>query len=122
MDSYKKTLILIFSGTVFSFLSLTAIAVFIDPYCEGSLGKILFFISIFLSFLGFFTITGFYLRKWLLKREAPFFQIKNSFRQGIFFSLILTSFLILQTLRMFNWITIAIVVGGGILAEGITSK
>lgn len=95
---------------------------FVNPYCEGHLGKVLFFISIFLFFLGIFTIAGFCLRKWMIHKKTCLSCIRDSFRQGILFSLILTILLFLQMIGMFNWGSIILVIGIGIIIEGALVK
>ncbi len=121
-DSFKKIFFWIILGTILSAISLIAIVMFVNPYCEGHLGKVLFFISIFLFFLGIFTIMGFYLRQWIIHKKTCLSCIRDSFRQGILFSLILTVLLFLQMIGMFNWGSIILTMGVGIVVEGILAK
>jgi len=122
VDSFKKIFFWIILGTILSAMSLIAIVMFVNPYCEGHLGKVLFFISIFLFFLGIFTIAGFCLRKWMIHKKTCLSCIRDSFRQGILFSLILTILLFLQMIGMFNWGSIILVIGIGIIIEGALVK
>lgn len=121
MSSFQKIFLSIIIGTLLSLASLIAIVVLIDPYSESALGKALFFVSFFLAFLGIFTIAGYFIRKWRTKRET-LVHIQHSFRQGILFSLILTSLLILEMLSFFNWGTVLLVLGAGIAVEGVLTK
>ncbi|TRZ77974.1 hypothetical protein D4R87_01695 [bacterium] len=121
-DSFKKILFWIILGTILSAVSLIAIVVFTNPYCEGHLGKVLFFISIFLFFLGIFTIAGFCLRKWIIHKKTGLSCIRDSFRQGILFSLILTILLFLQMIGMFNWGSVMLIMGVGIISEGALAR
>jgi len=121
-DSFKKIFFWIILGTILSALSLIAIVIFVDPYCEGHLGKVLFFISIFLFFLGVFTVAGFYLRQWLIHKKTCLSCMRDSFRQGILFSLILTILLFLQMIGMFNWGTIILTMIIGMIIEGALLK
>lgn len=122
VDSFKKIFFWIVLGTILSAMSLVAIVMFINPYCEGHLGKVLFFISIFLFFLGVFTIVGFCLRKWIIHKKTCLSCARDSFRQGILFSLILTMLLFLQMIGMFNWGSIILVIGIGVVMEGALAK
>ena len=121
-DSFKKIFSWIILGTILSALSLIAIVILVDPYCEGHLGKVLFFISIFLFFLGVFTIMGFYLRQWIVHKKTCLSCVRDSFRQGILFSLVLTILLFFQMMGIFNWGTIILVMAIGIIIEGALLK
>lgn len=121
MSSLKKIFLTTIIATVLSLASLAAVVVLVDPYEESVFGLSIFFISVFLSFLGIFTIAGYYVRKWKSKRES-ISHVQHSFRQGILFSLILTSLLLLQVFKLFNWGTVLLVLGAGIAVEGILTK
>ena len=118
---FKRIFFSIIIGTFLSLISLAAIIFLVDPYEESPAGKALFFISLFLAFLGIFTIAGYYVRKWKSGRES-LAHIQHSFRQGTLFSLILTLLLILEMLNLFNWGSVVLVAGIGILTEGFLTK
>jgi len=91
--------------TLISLASLIFILINIDPYNSTLLNFILFYLSFFIAASGLFILSGFYLRKLIIKNKIVFRLLKTSFRQGILVSLTLTSFLLLQSFRILNWWT-----------------
>jgi len=96
--------------TLISLASLIFILINIDPYNSTLLNFILFYLSFFIAASGLFILSGFYLRKLIIRNKIVFRLLKTSFRQGILVSLTLTSFLLLQSFRILNWWTGGVIV------------
>jgi len=96
--------------TLISLASLILILINIDPYNSTPLNFILFYLSFFIAVSGLFILSGFYLRKLIIKNKIIFRLLKTSFRQGILISLISTSFLLLQSFRTLTWWTGGIII------------
>jgi len=101
--------------TLVSLVFLTFILTNIDPYSTAILNFVLFYLSFFVTLAGLFILAGFYLRKLFAKKKIAYRLLKTSFRQGIFVSIILTGFLLLQSFRALNWwsggIIIIVIIG-----------
>jgi len=63
-----------------------------------------FYASLFLALLGTFSLAGFLIRITQTKQEEVLFRhVRKTFRQGIFFALLLTAALYLRGQGLFNW-------------------
>src|SRR3990172_1312763 len=95
-------LILMFVGTILSWLSWLMVVFFIDPK-EMAWAPLLFYFSFFLSWLGTITLTGLAIRVWLLKRDILLRQVRLSFRQGVWYAVLIVSALFLQRQQLLTW-------------------
>ncbi len=95
----------------------------LDPYESTGLALALFFLSLLIALTCIFTLTGFYLRKWVTQNEVSISYINTSIRQGLLLSLctiICLAFLLLGVLTWWNGLlVVAIIV---LLESYITSK
>jgi len=98
------------SLALISLISLIFILSNIDPYNASVLNFVLFYLSFFITIAGLFILLEFYLRKLIIKNRIQFKLLKASFRQGILISIILTSFLLLQSFKILNLLTGAIII------------
>lgn len=98
----RTYLIPICLGTLLSIGSFLSVLYFVDPTTSGLLGHIFFFITLFLSLYGIFTVFGITLRK---KFSPGMFteQLRNSSRQAILIALLITSLILLQLFNLFFW-------------------
>ena len=86
-------------STILCFISWALIIIYVDP-TTNLVGIALFCLSLFFFLASFFTLVGFYLRRKISKNNIEFTQADDSFRQGVFFSLIFVGMLILQSFGM----------------------
>ncbi|MDR3642931.1 MAG: hypothetical protein P4L74_04870 [Candidatus Doudnabacteria bacterium] len=100
----KQQLSIIGFSTFLALFSLAAIINFTDPTQASWITFGFFYVSLFLFFLGIFTLAGLSIRQWL----APGHYVKNlgsSFRQGFLASLLVSiSFLLLADRLLFWWV------------------
>lgn len=98
---------------------LIAILVYFSPSSSNLLVFTLFYLSLFISSAGFFTLIGlvgrwFSQKKILRLRSSASraaHQLETSFRQGLLLAVILTGVLILQSQRSLAWWCLVILVG-----------
>ncbi len=89
-----------------SFISLFAwiiVLLFINPTESGPVLMLLFYLSLGLTVLGFFTIFGFMIRKFGSKKEPVFEQVIISFRQALWISFVVVISLFLKSKGLLNW-------------------
>lgn len=89
----------------------------INPFDTDLVGYFLFYSSLSLSLAGTFALVGLLFRTLLLKQELMFQKVAISFRQGIFFAILIDGFLILQSMRLLTWYNIAFLIVGLTIAE-----
>ncbi len=89
--------------------TLMAVAVFlatifsVSPY-QGPAGILLFYLSLFLSLIGIFSLCGLGTRVLILRTKLMrLFVVRDSFRQAIFLSLFLIACLMLQKMVLLHW-------------------
>ena len=95
---------------------LVAILIYFDPFSSGLLIFLLLYLTLSIGATGFFTIIGWLIRRFPLKRKVElsngrairYFEV--SFRQGLFLSSILVAALILQSQRMLTWWSLLIII------------
>lgn len=89
----------------------------VDPFDTDGVGYVLFYSSFTLALAGTFALGGLLFRTLLLKQELMFQKVAISFRQGIFFAILIDGFLILQSQRLLTWYNIAFLIIGLTIAE-----
>ena len=108
--SFPAFIILMIITTIVSWSAWGVVIFSINPYEADFLGIIFFYISLFFSLLGTFSIIGSIIRKKLVKKDILFRQVVISFRQAILFSLLIATALFLQSGRILTWWNILILV------------
>ncbi len=103
--------------TLFSFLTLGAIIIYIDPRNSTWIGMSLFYLAAFFSVGGMFNLMLLFLRRKLLGEELAADSVGLSFRQGILLTIIVLGILFLQSLRMLVWWDALLVVAGVFIIE-----
>jgi hypothetical protein len=99
----KKHLALIFFSTLLAGFSTASIVTFTDPNSAGFVTHVFFHISFFLTILGAATVAGVVIRQ--LGGGMYVVNLANSFRQGLFISILATSSIFLSRFGLFAWWT-----------------
>lgn len=104
--SLKQYLLLMSVGTLFCWLAWIFVIFKISPIDSGIVGIFSFYLSLFLAIVGTFSVLGFLIRGFILKNEdAVFRQVKNTFRQSIFVSTVVTLMLLMLSKGWLYWWT-----------------
>lgn len=101
-QSQTKQVIVIILSTILAVFSLLSILFFTDPFAASWIILGLFYLSLFLVFLGFFTIIGLSLRGWF-SSKIYIIKLSQSFRQALLISLLITFSAFLQANHLFFW-------------------
>ncbi len=83
--------------------SLAVVVMRIDPETSIFVGQSLFFVSLFLTLAGIFTLFFTWMRKMTSGGENAFVHLGMSLRQGILLSLLVIFLLIFQRLQILIW-------------------
>ena len=114
----KRYLLLMFLATLLCWLALASVMFYINPSEAGIVGFTLLYISLFLSLIGTFSLTGFILRVWLT--TAPIFkQVIVSFRQSILFAILVSVGLAMQSQEVLTWWILLILIAMIVFIEAI---
>jgi hypothetical protein len=98
----RTYLIPISIGTILSLAGLFSVLWSVDPFTSGAIGHFFFYLTLFLSLAGLFTIAGITLRK----RFSPGMyteQLRMSSRQAILLAILIIALLILQVSGLLLW-------------------
>ncbi|PIY78796.1 MAG: hypothetical protein COY82_00570 [Parcubacteria group bacterium CG_4_10_14_0_8_um_filter_35_7] len=106
----KSYLILMTISTFFCWLAWGVVLFFIDPTQAGFIGLLFFYLSLFLALTGTISLIGFFLRTLILKNEIVFRHVIISFRQAVFFSMVIVGSLFLESKDLFTWWNITFLV------------
>lgn len=90
-------------ATSVAFMGWGLVLLYIDPSSTGYMGIILFYVTLFLGLMGFFTLISFSLKRWISNNEVIFSYIASSFRQGFWLAVIILGLLLMQGARILNW-------------------
>ncbi|TAK95621.1 hypothetical protein EPO05_03620 [Patescibacteria group bacterium] len=105
-------------ATLLSFVALLSVVWFFDPYREGWIGLVLFYLSVLFFFSGIFaTMLTAGRRRAAESEEVLFINVGMSFRQGVLLALLVVALLLLQSFRVLVWWDGLLVVAGILLAE-----
>jgi len=77
---------------------------FINPETTGIIGFSLFYLSLFFGITGIMSLIGFLMRSVFTHRFEVFEQAQISFRQGLFFGIILAGSMFMQANRLLTWL------------------
>lgn len=122
--SLKKYLFLMTVATILSWGGWALSLVFMNPVDGGWIALLFFYSSIFLGFLGIFSILGFILRFLIKRNEFAYNQVKRAFRQGFMFALLMVITLALQGFGLLVWwnLVLLIILLAGIEFYFVTSE
>lgn len=87
-----------------SFASFLGIVLYMDPEAAGAMGIILFYVTLSLWLSGAIFLIGVYFKK-RNKNIIKSFEFGDIFRQSIFLSIVLVSFLFLRQFKLLNIIS-----------------
>jgi len=105
----KQYLLIMSLATLICWLVWVMIIFAYDPNTAGVVGFIFFYVSLYLSILGTFSIIVFLIRSKIIKNDEIIFRhIKRTFRQGIFFACLVIAILLLAQFKLLNWWTFAL--------------
>lgn len=90
-------------STLFCFVAFGLIVFYIDPFDTGLVGYLCFYLSLFFSLIGAYTLGGFYLRLWFSRNEVIYAHVAPSFRQAVLLAMIVIGCLLLQAFRLLTW-------------------
>ncbi len=95
--SLRIYIILMSLATFGCYLAFFAIIYFFDPFVNGFLGILFFYLSLMLALVGTLSIVGLFVRNLFTKDKLIFRKVIISFRQAIWFSLIIIVSLFLKS-------------------------
>ena len=90
-------------ATSVAFMGWVLVLLYLDPGSAGYVGIALFYLTLFLGLMGFFTLISFSLKRWISNNEIIFAYIASSFRQGFWLAIIIIGLLVMQGARILNW-------------------
>lgn len=108
--SLRSYLFLMFLATFACFLSLLAVLNFFDPFVAGVGALLFFYASLFLTLVGSFAILGVLARLFFTKDKLVFQMVKTSFRQAVWFALLIVTGLHLKSIDLLVWKNIILLV------------
>ena len=108
--SLKKYLIIMFSMTLVCWIAWLFVLYFMDPLGAGSVGFLLFYMSLFFASLGTFSLLGFFIRVWFSKEQVIFRHLGIATRQSLWFSGLIVLTLILQASEFLQWWSIVLLI------------
>lgn len=97
-------------ATVALYLALLAVIYFFDPFVGGFWALVFFYLSLFLALVGTFSVSGLLFRLVFTKNKLIFTKVIVSFRQGIWFSLLIIVSLILRRLDLFALVNLILLI------------
>jgi len=76
---------------------------YLSPEESSLLVFLLFYVSLFFALLGSFSLIGFFVRVWFSREQIIFRHLGVSFRQSVWFAILLVGTLILQGSGFLRW-------------------
>lgn len=108
----KQYLMIMSLTTVVCWLSFVIVLFRINPETGGSVGLLLFFISLFFALWGTLSLAGFFMRLLVKRQSVPFQHVGISLRQALWFALLVTISLFLVSQELFIWwMSLVLIVG-----------
>ena len=115
--SLRSYLTLMLIATVACYLALFAVLNFFDPFAGGFLAMLFFYASLFLALTGTLSISGLLFRIFFTKQVLLFKKVVDSFRQAIWFSLLIIITLYLKSANLLVWRNIILLILALVLLE-----
>lgn len=98
-----KYVFIVLAATVLAWVSFAVVLTQINPDTAGLDGFTLFYASLFLALLGSFALMGLSIRLHTQQHHLPYYLVLLSFRQAIFFSVLVVGALLMQSQRVLYW-------------------
>ena len=106
----KQFVILMLVCTILCWGGWLLVLSFINAEATGTFGFMLFYLSLFFALTGTLALVG-YLFRWLFtRRYSKSEEVTISFRQAIFFAIVVSSALFLQGNRLLTWLNAILLV------------
>lgn len=106
----KQFVILMLICTVLCWGGWLMVLLFISPQSTGLFGFALFYLSLFFALVGTLALIG-YLFRWLFtRRYSRSDEVTISFRQAIFFAIVVSGAFFLQGNRLLTWLNALLLV------------
>lgn len=110
-------LALMIISTALSWGAWVMVVISINPVSADFFGFLLFYCSLSVALTGTFALIGFFCRTIFAQHEEVLYRVLISFRQGLFFSLLIDGFLVMQHARLLTWYNAAFLIIALTLAE-----
>ncbi len=109
---------LVFLGvsTAICWVSWLLVVLRIDPYSSGQWGLTFFYTTQFFAVAGTASLLGFAVRALAYRGEPSFQMVATSFRQGVLLSCVATASAWLQSQRLLEWWSLALI---ALVAAGV---
>jgi len=101
--SLRSYIILMLLTTAACYLAFLAVIYFFDPQTGGILAISFFYASLFLALIGTFSLVGLITRIIFSSNQLVFKKVIISFRQGIWFALLVVISLFLKSMNLLVW-------------------
>jgi len=108
--SLRSYIILMLITTVACYLAFLTIIYFFEPSVNNALVLILFYTSAFLCLIGTFSLLGLVLRVFFTSDQLIFRKVITSFRQSIWFALLIIISLYLKSKDLLIWRNIILLI------------
>ncbi|HLD21164.1 MAG TPA: hypothetical protein VJB64_03640 [Patescibacteria group bacterium] len=108
--SFRSYLIFMTLATLTAWIAWAVVIHGVDPTRSGSLGFFLFYLTFVMALFGTISLVGLLVRLWRSQSELPSRMAMRSFRQGILFTMLFTSSLLLFSQGWFRWWTMLLVI------------
>ena len=108
--SFRSYLIFMTLATLTAWIAWAVGVHGVDPTRSGSLGFFLFYLTFVMALFGTISLVGLLVRLWRSQSELPSRMAMRSFRQGILFTMLFTSSLLLFSQGWFRWWTMLLVI------------
>lgn len=100
----RQYLLFMAFGTLLCWVSWFFVLFKISPFDGGLIGVVAFYLSLFLSIVGTFSVLGFLVRRIILKDDDIVFRrVRHTFRQSIFIACVIIIVLFLLSKDMLFW-------------------
>ena len=83
--------------------SLAGVITQLDPEQAGTLGFVLFFLSLFIAVASAAGLLGYTIRRLFVREQFPAYAIRTSLRQALTAGAFISLLLFLQLLRLYRW-------------------
>lgn len=109
--NFKQYLIFMAVGTGVAFISWLLVLVAIDPVTAGLPSRAVFLLTLFITLVGVFSLFGALIRVLVVHREAVVArEVARAFRQGLLFSAVVLSALVMASVNYLRWWTMILVI------------
>jgi hypothetical protein len=100
----RQYLILMTIGTFLCAFSWVFVLISFDPTKSGLVGLAFFYVSLFFTLVGAFSVLGFLVRRIVIRDdEIVFRHVRRTFRQAIFISFFAIAALLFLQFRLLSW-------------------